>query len=296
VQAHQATLATRMDSNFGFVWDTLACPSAGMPTDIIFAEDFEKGAGRWTLEAPWEVIPSAGWPVSFANSGKNALDVFVPAFDPSQPVARLNSWLTPPASTTNLRIAYSQQLFVASDGGEVRVVREFGGTFPFEVTSLTKGYGNYSFPLAGPFAPGERFTIELRARSGENEWLIDDILVYECLPTVNGAPAFIAAQFQAEGTEAVITWGAPVYKAPGNAPTSYQVTYLSGSHSGEVVVPAPGLTTTLSDLTAGEVYRFTVRAIGANGVPGPSVGIYAPGDSVYTCPHVRDLCRSIFPG
>ena len=83
--------------------------------------------------------------------------------------------------------------------------------------------------------------------------------VYADQPAAPAAPTAVAGI-----TSAVVTWVAPA--ANGSPLTSYVVsTYLAGALQSFVSVPATSLSKSLTSLTAGGAYTFTVAAVNAYG-------------------------------
>ena len=127
-----------------------------------------------------------------------------------------------------------------ADAPPVRAVRNSGTT----VNGLY-GYGSSSvFPTA--------------SYKASNYWV--DVMF---APTP--APGQVTGVTATEGgsTTANVSWTAP---ATGGAPTSYKVTpYVGATAQTPKIVTAPATSTTMTGLTTGTTYRFTVQATNPNG-------------------------------
>jgi bacillolysin len=287
VQAAEATLATGLSQPTGSFDDALDCPSVGMPARTIFSDNFENGPQKWTLGPAWTVIPSTSTPVSFANSGQSALY----AFDPAGVGGGISSQaITLPADVNgqNLYLSSAEAVFPGVVGGLVQVYSPVRGTVGgVGISTNTKGYTKRTLSLASlVLQPGDQIWVRpnLRASLGVNEWLLDDIGVYECLPTVTGAPQYVAAQ-SSGATSVQLTWGAPRYVAPGNPVASYEIGLLPAppGSTGPITVSGSQLSTTLTGLEAGVRYQVSIQAVGADGVAGPGVLTYIPSDGLLAC-------------
>ncbi len=296
MQASNATLATGMNlaSGSGGGWtfaDANDCGTAGMPSRTIFEEDFELGSNRWILDSPWQSLPSPTIPVSFANSGHRSLYVFEDDGNTQRPRAELDRWITAPSgSVANLRISWAENVLSSSGGLDVLVRPEGGSTISTGggTLSTSKGYAKRVVSLNGLVTPGQRFTVILSADSSasvENELLIDDVRVYECLPGVTGQPQHLAAQTSGGGTSMTVTWSAPLYTAVGDAPAQYEVTVLPApsGYTGPILVSAGTFSRTISGLDPAQRYQVAVRAIAASGTPGFGSITFVPSDGAFAC-------------
>jgi hypothetical protein len=189
----------------------------------------------------------------------------------------------------NLYLSWAEAVMPGDVGGIMQVTTSRGALSASAVTlPTTKGYGTRNLSLASlGLQPGDKLTIVpvvTATASSSTEWLLDDVSVYECLPTVTGAPQYVAAQ-SSSATSAQLTWAAPLYVAPGSPVASYEISLLPAppGYTGPITVAGTQLTTTLTGLVAGARYQISVRAIGTNGVAGPGVSTYIPSDGLFAC-------------
>ncbi len=292
-QVDAAVRATRLNVPTGTM-DLLPCPEPGMPTRTLFNEDFERGLSRWTLGSGWLGLPAPELPISWASSGKNALIVDVPPFTASpSPAVLVVPIQTSPADYGSLYVSWSENVTTTSGGGVVPVGDWGGaGNYYYGNDWQTLGYARRAAELTAGYSPGAALQLSIQphgTQAGWSEWLVDDIAVYACLPSVNGAPGHVAGEL--DGTSATITWSAPQYTAPGNPPTSYEITVLpalAGSPN-PIIVPAAQLSTTLTGLDPDLRYEVSVRALDGAGVGGPGVMTYVPSDGIFNCPIAIDV-------
>jgi bacillolysin len=302
LQAAAATVATNLGARPTEYDDSTECSSAGMPIQTVFSEDFERGFNRWSLDPNWFELPSADIQVSWANSGKNALLVDRESTDNASDLAATHISFTTPSDGNPLFLSWAENVTTfAGGGGTVKVGATLGSAITTSGSgSFTRGgYVRRVTPL-GVVPAGQSWSIFLQPFiTGQfNEWLVDDLHLYQCLSTVNGAPAYVAGQLTGGGTSAQITWAAPQYLAPGHPPATYEVSVtpaLTGFPN-PIVVSAATLSTTLTNLDPSLRYAVSVRAVDAAGTPGPGVIAYLPGDGVFTCqppssgPRTHPLC------
>lgn len=288
VQASEATRATGFDQSTGAYDDVADCTTAGMPSRVIFSDDMDHGPDKWWLGQGWEMIPSANVPISYANSGKGALYVFLP---PNRGQATQSKPILIPSDmqAANVRLSWAEAVLPGDVGGFMQAGTERAvQTWPGMNVTNTKGYVKRNVSLSDlGLQPGDTLKLSPFANAGGsrvNEWLLDDVSVYECLPTIVGAPQSIAAQ-SSGGTSVQLTWTAPLYVPAGNPVASYEVNVLPAppGYTGPIRVAGGQLSTTLTGLQAATRYQISIRAIGADGVAGPGVFTYVPSDGLFPC-------------
>jgi hypothetical protein len=312
IQAGQATLATGMNLPTGFDAggfsrdDASDCGSAGMPSRTILSDDFERGAGRWTLDSSWQLLPDASTPVSYANSGKFALYADVNNHNTVRPLATLNQWITPPASGLgNVRVSWAENVLTNTNVGgvDVMVASQGGSQVSTGVSTfyLSKGYAKRVASLSA--IPNQPFKIIIAAQSSatvENAVLVDDVRVYECEPGVNGPPERVAADLGAGGTSATVSWSGPIYTAPGAGPANYEVSVLPApaGYTGPITVASNVFSAVITGLNPTVRYQIIVRALNSSGAGGVGAMTFVPTFGAVSCKVLdtggnRNQCSSV---
>ncbi|HJZ37720.1 MAG TPA: DUF4082 domain-containing protein, partial [Solirubrobacterales bacterium] len=160
----------------------------------------------------------------------------------------------PIAANTTYVAGYLAPAGHYSDNGPSLEAAVSNGPLHAIASGSTGGNGVYAYG-AGVTFPKESF-------NGTNYW-VDVLFAPPAPPSVPGAPTGVTAT--ANPGTATIKWTAPT---TGGAPTSYTVTpYKAGvAQTPKTITGTPPATeTTISGLTAGASYTFTVQAAGVSG-------------------------------
>jgi Zn-dependent metalloprotease len=284
-QVEAAVRATALNS-FNGSKDVVDCAGGAAVTAPLVTEDFEHGTARWTLQSTnWQRIPSAALPVSWANSGKDALYSGTPA-GASPGLAILKDPVVIPVSTY---LSLATNVSTTVGGGSVLIDTGSGWT---PLTSLVMGNGGTSntrgYDLAlyslGAYA-GQTARFALRPSSGAQlrEWLVDDVRIYQCDPAFNGQPRSLTGTLTNSRTGADVVWAAPGYVSPTGV-SSYEVSISPAipSMATPLVVSPTTFSVALTGLDPAVNYTVFVRASGTSGF-GPTARVFLGGDPFVDC-------------
>ena len=299
-QAQAAVNATDLNVAVPGFTEELPCPAAGMPARQFYREDFERGYAGWVLDPGWWRLPSPEIPVSWANSGKNALLAFRPPFNTDDMRAQhAVQFPTPVEAAGSIYMSWNENITTSVGSGWVGVdwlgVGSPRTSYSFGDSGFSHGYRQYMTQL-GNLVPGSSFRVVMGpapTTSAAIEWLVDDISVHWCMANLNGAPEQLAGELSADRTTANLSWSPPRYLAPGNGPASYEITFLpavDGSPN-PIIVPATQHALTVNGLDPDIRYAASVRVLNAAGQPGPGTTVYLPGDGVFACPPTTGAAR-----
>ena len=225
----------------------------------------------------------------------NAIEIIQTGLPSTGPASAASASVTPNASPSlnlpappagQVGVAYSNQLAVT--GGTSPFAWSVStGTLPAGLTLSTSGL------LSGTPTTAGSSTFTVRVVDANNQSTTQSVTL-----VVTGKPAVPAAPTATPGiTSATVAWVTPLNN--GSPLTGYVVTpYLGGTAQAAVTYDAAATIRTLTGLTAGGSYTFTVAAVNANGtsaaspasaavVPysapsAPTVPAVTPGDSSVT--------------
>ncbi len=117
---------------------------------------------------------------------------------------------------------------------------------------------NTGSTVNGIYSYGSSSTFPANSFGASNYWV--DVMF---TPTPVPGPVPSVSAVEGGGTSANVTWTAP---STGGTPTSYKITpYIGSTPQTPKTVPAPATVTTVTGLTTGTTYRFTVQASNPNG-------------------------------
>ncbi|MCU1399318.1 MAG: putative thermolysin family peptidase [Acidimicrobiales bacterium] len=299
-QVTKAVTATEMNKRATKAGAVLTAPVCDSGNQIVrFNDDMETNTGNWVSSqtgagAPWSYSTDS------SQSGSRSLHVDDVAGPGSATVTEQAAVGLPAGQNAYLRFDHSfstdsdpdaPQMY---DGGVVEYTTN--GTTWQDIGGLPtiNGYNGtiqngFSDPLQGRSAFGlispnyQTTRVDLSSLAGQSVrfrfafgedsfteeypgWFIDDLAIYSC-STLPGAPASVIGS--PGNQSATVTWTTPT---DGGSPiTGYTVaSFVNGAPSTTYAVPGGTNTVTLTGLTNGTPYTFTVSATTALGTGPPS--------------------------
>ncbi len=284
------------------------CEPGDVVTGTLFDDDMEDEAlPAWTRPVP--LTAEARWSsaAGVSTSGTRSLHGPNTADAVEADATLASSIYVPPGTTTYLWFTHSYAMeadltdpAAYFDGGVVEYTTNNGASW-FDAATLPGTINGYpdgatlstdgDNPLAGRAAysatssgfvetridlssvSGQSVKVRFRTATdgvtGWNGWYVDDVSIHTCgTPTAPGAPADAAAVqgFQS----ATLTWTAPTNDG-GSPITGYEVRgFLGLTPLVPIITPDASTTSTVTGLTNGSSYTFTVAAINAIGTGPPS--------------------------
>jgi bacillolysin len=288
VEVEEAVAATEMD----LVQETLShgpaealkCSADGQPIVDIFADDFERGAGKWTRTSTfyWQTIPSADIPYRYAARGKGSLNGWADSSAPALTSAGMLEPITIPATgSTYLWFAHSLIFNNFNTGvGGIQMLVDPTGSAPvaswphlalpttgvqWEVSghlrSSTRGFGATRVDLSGYAGQSIRigFRVGSNGLADPVDWYLDDLHIYQCSENI-GPVRDVYGALNPARTEADIVWKAPLYEGP-EVDYYYNVTVRPAVAGAPFTVPMGTTSIHLTGLDPDTTYTVAVRAV-----------------------------------
>jgi hypothetical protein len=253
-------------------------PSSSLP--IVPNGGFESGLSSWT--AGGQAPPGASSVKVHSGSG-SALLGSVSGAEPNGDSTLAQTIAVPTAGTSTLKFWYdpatTDDLCSGSackfDWEEAQIRSTTGQTLAsvFKSNSNSQAWTQVSFDLT-PYA-GQSVVLWFNVHqdgsvpADDSSMYLDDVSVSNSAPQVPGAPTGVSAT--AGNGQATVSWTAPA-STGGSAITSYTVTpYIGATAQPTVTVSGspPATSTTVTGLTNGTAYTFTVSATNSAGT-GPA--------------------------